>query len=301
MVMDFFSELIKEILNENESHRRFLTNALNFLTDDEKRSLASYIAFLSQEGKSITYIADCYNSLVNDVVKEQLYFLKHKKYRFSKYTEVEAQIYLNDEYMEKYMIGLGISTFLWPQHLKIYRFFINSLPRDDTGNYLEIGPGHGFYFMDAMKNTAYTSFDGIDISPKSIFLTNRIIKSNFFGKFDNYRIFQSDFTKFKSEKKYDAIIAGEVLEHVERPDLLLRKIHSIANKESFIFLTTVINAPAVDHIFLFDSIESIEKLVSETGFTIKKIFFSPAYNKFSIDENLKKKLPIDVALILSVT
>jgi len=296
--MDLFTELIEEIQKNNESHCRFLQNSLNQLTKEEEQILSSYITFLVQDGKSIPYIAECYNKLVTDVVKEQLFFLKHKRYRFSKFSDVESHVYYNDTFMEKYMIGLGISTFLWPQHLKIHRFFLKSLPLNAKGNYLEIGPGHGFFFMDAIKRSAYTFFEGIDISPKSVLLTNKMIKSNFFGGFENYSIVQADFTRFTPEKKYDAIIMGEVLEHVERPDFLLRKIHSIANYDSFIFLTTVINAPVIDHIYLFDSIESIEKMMSDAHFSIQEIFLAPAYDKYSIEDNLNKKLPIDLALIL---
>ena len=296
--MDIFAKLIEEIQRNNESHLKFLTNALIQLTDEEKQDLSFYIVFLIEEGNSIPYIAECYNTLVNEVVGEQLFFLKYKKYRFSKFSEVESQVYFNNEYMEKYMIGLGISTFLWPQHMKIRRFFLKNLPCDNNGDYLEIGPGHGFNFMNAMKKTSYSFFEGVDISPKSVSLTNKIIKSNFFGKFENFSIFQGDFTKFVPEKRYDAIVMGEVLEHVEKPELLLEKIHSIANDDSFIFLTTVINAPVIDHIYLFNSIESIEKIITDANFKIKQIFLAPAYDKYSIEENLKKKLPIDVAIIL---
>jgi 2-polyprenyl-3-methyl-5-hydroxy-6-metoxy-1,4-benzoquinol methylase len=296
--MDVFAVLIDEIREKNVSHRRFLENALRYLTDDEKQILDSYITFLIHEGKSIPYIAECYNSLVNAVVAEQFYFIKHKKYRFSKFSEVESLVYFNDEFMEKYMIGLGISTFLWPQHLKIHRFFLNKLPLNIEGNYLEIGPGHGFYFMNAMKISSYRYFEGIDISPKSVLLTNNILKSNFFGKFENFSIRQGDFIQFPSNKKYDAVVMGEVLEHVENPGSFLEKIHTITHDGSFIFITTVINAPVIDHIYLFDSIESLENLIISAGFKIKEMFLSPAYDRYSIEDNMKKKLPIDVAIVL---
>ena len=91
---------------------------------------------------------------------------------------------------------------------------------------------------------------------------------------------------------------GEVLEHVEDPLIFLNKIHSIAKKDSFIFITTVINAPAIDHIYLFDSIESIKELIIQAKFSIKEMLLVPASENMSIQKNLEKKFPIDVALIL---
>lgn len=291
--------LIEHIQNMNESHKNFLSNALNQLTDSEKEDLILYIDFLVDRGNSVKYIADCYNTLVKDVVEEQLFFFRNKKYRFSKFSEVETNVYFNNCYMEKYMIGLGISIFLWPQHLKIRRFFLKNLPRDKKGDYLEIGPGHGFFFMNSMRYSGFSFFEGVDISPKSVLLTNEIISSNYFGQFKNYSVFQGDFMQYSPTKKYDAIIMGEVLEHVERPDLMLKKIQSIANKNAFIFITTVINAPVIDHIYLFNSIESIEKVVRESDFFIKDLFLAPANERLSINKNLERNLPIDVAAILT--
>jgi 2-polyprenyl-3-methyl-5-hydroxy-6-metoxy-1,4-benzoquinol methylase len=297
--MDLFSSLIDEILRNNETHRVFLTNALRQLNEDEKQTLSTYISFYIKDGKSLPYIAECYNSLVKDVVNEQIYFLKNKKYRYSRFSEVESNVYFNDVFMEKYMIGLSVSQFLWPQHLKIRRLFLDKLPCKQTGSYLEIGPGHGFFFIEAMKRSGFSFFHGIDISPKSILLTNTIISSGIFGQFNNYSLTQEDFTQFKSDKTYGAVIMGEVLEHVEDPLQLLNKINSIVDDKSFIFITTVINAPVIDHIYLFDTVESIEKLVEKAEFSIKELFLAPVYERYSIEKNLEKKLPIDVALILA--
>jgi len=297
--MDLFTQLIEEIQRNNESHKKFLANALIQLTDKEQQALSSYIAFFLKNGKDIPYIAECYNSLVRDTISEQMYFIRNKKYRFSTFSEVKSAVYFNDDFMEKYMIGLGISMFLWPQHLKIHRFFLEKLPCDKSGIYLEIGPGHGFYFIDAMKKTAYSFFEGIDISPKSIWLTNTIIKSGLFGKFDNYHVFLADITQFHPDKTYDAVVMGEVLEHVENPLSVLYKIYSISNQNSFIFITTVINAPAIDHIYLFDSINSIKELIFKAKLSIKDILLAPANDKLSIEKNLERKFPINVALVLS--
>ena len=51
---------------------------------------------------------------------------------------------------------------------------------------------------------------------------------------------------------------GEVLEHVEQPEVFLRRIADLAKDDAYIFITTCINAPAVDHIYLWRTTDELE-------------------------------------------
>ena len=97
--------------------------------------------------------------------------------------------------------------------------------------------------------------------------------------------------------QYDAIVMGEVLEHVEEPQVFLEKIRDLATDDAFIFITTPINAPAVDHIYLFDSLESIESIVAAAGLAVRESQMIP-YPGQSVDESLEQVLPINVTLVL---
>lgn len=96
---------------------------------------------------------------------------------------------------------------------------------------------------------------------------------------------------------FDAVVIGEVLEHVENPRLFLKKIHSITKDESFIYVATVVNCPQKDHIYQFDTIESIETMYREEGFEIKKSIFVPT-NGYSIEKAVKRNVAINTAHIL---
>ena len=291
--------LIEEIVILNKMQKAFIQSSLGLLTLEEIENLNNYIDFLvAKENLSISFIAKAYNLIVQDTLREQIYFLRNKKYRYSTYAEVAGSVYLNDDYMTMYMYGLAITSFLWPQHCQMKRWFSERIPKNRNGKYLEIGPGHGYYFMDAQKKTSFEHFLGVDLSPTSIRLTKSILESGYFGKFSSYELQLIDFLSVDLKEKYDAVVMGEVLEHVENPVAFIKKINESSKQDAFIYITTVINAPAIDHIALFTNVEDLDKCVKEGGLKMKEYFLTASNNKLSVKENLKQLLPVNIAMVL---
>jgi 2-polyprenyl-3-methyl-5-hydroxy-6-metoxy-1,4-benzoquinol methylase len=290
---------VQTICRANPLQSRFLSSSLEDLLDSELDDLVAYLSYAGEQDLTIDYLAQCYDLIVKDTLREQLFFQRHKRYRYSSFDEVASSVYFDDEYMRKYMHGLALTAYLWPNHRDLHRFFCNTIPTEQLGNYLEIGPGHGMYMMTAMRRSKYEQFDGIDLSPTSVAMTRALLGSGSFGDFKNYRIFERDFLdSSQNPDRYDAIVMGEVLEHVEQPGVFLERIRDIATEDSFIFITTPINAPAIDHIYLFDSLESIESLVSNAGLRVQKKLLVP-YPGLSVEESMDQVLPINVAMVLS--
>jgi 2-polyprenyl-3-methyl-5-hydroxy-6-metoxy-1,4-benzoquinol methylase len=210
---------------------------------------------------------------------------------------VESLVYRNDEYMTMYMYGLAITAFLWVNHTQMKRFFNEGLPKRQSGKYLEIGPGHGFHMMEAMQASQYTSFLGVDISPASVELTRSILGSNYFGDLKNYEIQECDFLVWNTTEKFDAVVMGEVLEHVEKPQAFLNKIADVTHKNSHIHITTCINSPAIDHIYLFENAKQVVDMVESSGLYVKQQLIVP-YQSTTLEQSEKDKLPINIALIL---
>ena len=130
-------------------------------------------------------------------------------------------------------------------------------------------------------------------------MTNTLLGSGRFGDFDNYRVFEQDFLEGSiAPVSYSAIVMGEVLEHVEQPGVFLETIASIAADDAFIFITTPINAPAIDHIYLFESWDSIETLVKGSGLAVADKLLVP-YPGLSVEESQEQSLPINVAMVLT--
>lgn len=291
------SKLLSEIKRINPLQANFLDNAVAALSDNDKTEFEKYLQYSLTTGVDLTYLADSYDLIVKDTLREQIFFKRNGRYRYSTYAEVAGSVYLNDEYMSRYMYGLALTSYLWLNHVQMRTFFEKEIPRDRNGSYLEIGPGHGMYFMKAMNHCSFDTYEGIDISPTSVKMTNDILHSGAFGTFTNYIVYEQDFLDLATNKKYDAIVMGEVLEHVESPEVFLKKIKSLAATDCFIYVTTCINAPAIDHISLFTSVEHLHTIVKASGLRVASELVIP-YTGLTLHQSMTQKLPVNIAMVL---
>lgn len=293
-------ELVDRITSENAMQFRSLDQAVAALQPGEAGELESYIAFCISEGVQLECLASAYLTITNDTVREQIFFRRHGHYRYSTFEEVASSVYFDDNYMKRYMYGLALTLYLWPNHLEIVRFFRSTIADARGLAYLEVGPGHGAFFRHAVALGGFRSYLGVDISPTSLTMTKRLLSRAgpaLEGK--DWRLLQSDFLALPSDaSRFDAIVMGEVLEHVERPELFLERIRALSSPEAFIFVTTAVNAPAVDHIFLFRSVEEVTAMATAAGLVVTNQLAVP-YKGLSLEETVAQKLPINVALVLT--
>lgn len=292
-----FSRLIKAILERMPSHAKFIGHALDILNEAEIAEADDYIGHLL-EHSSNDFLVDCYKTIVDDTLECQIEFLRSGRYRHSTFAEVASSVYFDDHYMKRYMIGLALSSFFWPNHTMIRRFFSEMLPTSSSGTYLEIGPGHGFFLVQAMRKSGFGKFVGVDISPASIALTDSIVKDVLPDRRGDLELIEMDFlAKPGLEGQFEAIVMGEVLEHVEKPAAFLHRISELAAPSAHIFITTCINAPAVDHIYLFRSADDIEALFLEAGFTVHHQLHVP-HPGYDLKRCVALNLPINVSYVL---
>jgi 2-polyprenyl-3-methyl-5-hydroxy-6-metoxy-1,4-benzoquinol methylase len=295
--VDVIDALVQEILKINKLQKNFLESAVSKISANDSRLFKKYLKYCSEQDLTLEYLARCYDLIVQDTFNNQLYFKRHGKYKNSSYAEVESLVYRNNDYMSMYMYGLAITAFLWVNHTQMKHFFNEGLPKNQSGKYLEIGPGHGFHMMEAMRASQYTSFLGVDISPTSVALTHSILSSNYFGDFKGYEIQECDFLTWETTEKFEAVVMGEVLEHVEQPQVFLQKIADVTHKNSHIHITTCINSPAIDHIYLFEDAKQVVDMVEASGLYVKQQLLVP-YQSTTLEQSEKDKLPINIALIL---
>ncbi len=294
---DSIKSLIKQIVAVNKLQSNFLEDAHSRLSDSDKDDLSRYLIFCESKGVGLAFLAEAYNTIVLDTLREQIYFQRHKKYRYSTFKEVAESVYFNDEYMTRYMYGLALTAFFWAQHKAIKHYFEAVVPKSSKGKYLEIGPGHGYFMAKAMSTTAYDNFLGVDISPASIELSGHVLDSGIWGGVKGYELVHADFLDQGFTGKYDSIVMGEVLEHVEAPVKFLDKIKQLAHEDSFIFITTCINSPAVDHIALFRNVDDIKAVIMDAGLKIVDYNLVP-YDKLDVEESLVRELPMNIAFVL---
>lgn len=241
--------------------------------------ILSYEKFLHSEALDFEYLVLAYLTLCQNMLKEQTRFLRTGRYSASSEQAYE-NIYLNRTEMMSYMCGLALSQFLWKNHYAIYRFFGKQISHFSakTDSYLEVGSGHGLFLIEALRNTRCQRYEVVDISPISIEISKKIahFMSDKADKihFKEMNIFDYD----ASGARFDFITMGEVIEHVEDPVTLLKKIKSLLSVDGRAFITTCSNCPAIDHVFLFNSVDEIRDIIRDCGLKIEDELILPVEN-----------------------
>ncbi len=263
--------IVEQIRSKNELHsKKILKNIGKF--DDAyftraNNFLRKYKKLLQGNKQTLDYAIDCYLQMIADVNYEAVQFLRTGEYTSKSFEEVNQRVYNNPQVMEYYMHGLLLSQFLWSQHYDILLWF-NTIISDNSpaiNKYLEVGGGHGLYISEAIDIIGdNANYDLVDISKSSIEIAGKMISN------ENVDYNLSDVYEYFPDCKYDFITMGEVMEHVEDPVSLLKKLHSLLKDDGKLFITTPTNAPAIDHIYLFKNAADIRKVISDAGFNIEK-------------------------------
>jgi len=292
-----FTTIVTMIKAEMPWHSKNLEQAMRMVEHADVLAADEYVTYLLRRHEPDFLVAS-YRTIVEDACAEQLEFRRTRRYRHSTFAAVARSVYFDQDYMTRYMVGLALSYFLWPNQIQIRRFFHQTLPQLDRGNYLEIGPGHGMFLLQALQHSGYDRFLGVDISPSSIALTQDVVRTIGRTKAKHLDLLQMDFLAADTlDGPYDAIVMGEVLEHVEQPGEFLRRIGDLATKESHIFITTCVNTPAVDHIYHFRTVADVETLIVESGLSIRQAQVVP-YPGQELKTCIAAELPINVAYVL---
>ena len=286
------------VMAKNPLHVNFLKGSLKLMREDTRAELVRYLEYGTSIGLTLDYLAESYNTIVVDMQVEQIYFRQNKKYRSSRFAEVADKVYFDESYMRKYMYGLAITSFLWPNHVILHDFFVRTFPHNLDGNYLEIGPGHGYYFMQAARLSSFDHLFGVDISAASVALTRDILHHFGLDREKSVEIIEADFLALPSSQRlYSCIVMGEVLEHLEDPGLFLTTLAQLSGPHTHIFVTTCMNAPAIDHIYLFRTGREIEELIATNGLRVVESCYAPYVGK-TLAECEEQGLPVNVGYVL---
>lgn len=291
-------ELFKLIEEKNPLHKKCLDGLQ--LSKEEYSDLEKLIIYYKDTlNITLEEQAKSYIVVLDDTLEETKYFIEFGKYRYSTLVEVENMVYFNESYMKQYMVGLAISSFIWNAHIEVRRYFGKYIDNKQTqGNtYLEIGPGHGEFFVKALRSQKFKEYFGIDISPISCQMSKDMVENQFGNINTKCEFICKDFTKCNFNNKADLVVMGEVLEHVEQPLQFMKDVKALLNNNGKIFATIPINAPAIDHIYLFSHPDEVKDLLNKAGLKIKECEYFMA-NNYSLEKALKTKNAIVMAVVL---
>ncbi|MCB1194646.1 class I SAM-dependent methyltransferase [bacterium] len=302
----YFNRILNEIYEKSPLQKKRIQTYLasrteKYFTAAEQfsRDYLSYIEFVKIP---LSYVVDAYLQLCSDALKCQKYFMKTGKYPLEFAADVYDELYNDPVRMRSHMIGLALSQFLWPSHYEMHLLFDTALAdrAATVKTYLEIGPGHGLYLRKAIARlNLNTRFTAVDISSESIGITRSLLQ--FFNpECTAIDYITQDMLKLDFPDGYDFITMGEVLEHVNYPDKLLTKLCSLLRPSGRSFISTCVNAPSIDHVYHFKSVEQIRDMAESCGLEILDERILPVDN-LPLEQIIEMKLTINWCAVVKKT
>ncbi|HXE63708.1 MAG TPA: methyltransferase domain-containing protein [Bryobacteraceae bacterium] len=273
-IMQFLPYVLDRLTESDPGYgaevRAFVDSMDSLYQASAEAFFARYASFARLTGRSIDLGVTCFLELRRSMEEERLHFFRTGEYSSKSFAEVNARVYSDPVTMQYHMHGLVLAQFLWPDQYRRFSFFRDGLPsyRNRIGRYLEVGSGHGLYLLEAMRLLdPATCFDAVDISPSSMELVEGMVGHA--TRHDTLRFRLMDIFDLPESEPYDFITMGEVLEHVEQPRSLLRRLHHLLSPAGRAFITTPANAPTRDHIYLFNNAAEIREMFTSAGFAIE--------------------------------
>lgn len=303
MKTDHFDEIVEKVIAKSPFQKKklqqYLAGSDTAFFEEAETFAMNYGGYLKSQSIPLDFAVSAYLQMCENMMKCQIEFMKTGKYTVEEHHKAYDEVYNNETKMKSYMIGLAISQFLWSTHYEMYRSFADGIKKYSKGvrSYLEIGPGHGLLLNKAMEYLPKeTKITAVDISPISIAITKSIM--NYFSPdYTSMECCTMDILEFDSNEKFDFVTMGEVLEHVNFPEKLLCKLHDLLANDGRAFISTCVNAPAIDHVYHFKAVEEIIDMLHQCGFDIEEERVLPVEN-LSMDIVVSKKITINYCALL---
>lgn len=214
--------------------------------------------------------ADAFARFCSDVNMSQGRYELAGRYESKSFEDCRRAVYDDSSTMDGYLWGVYLSNFLWAHHFDLMRFFeqrfLSGLAVDSR--LVELAPGHGGWGLWALRCLSGSSLQGYDVSATSIQIARSLAKA---AELDARTAYEQrdvmDIGSFPSPQA-DACICSFVVEHLERPDLLLRSMAHVLKPGALAFFTGALTAAQVDHIFEFKSESELVLLAEQAGFRV---------------------------------
>lgn len=243
------------------------------------------------------------SELVNmsyEFLKLQIKLEKDGKYLYSSFKEVEENAYSNNGKSEgpSYLWALYFSEVFWKIHHNFTNFFLKDFINTDkeNGAVLEIPLGSGFFLSEFLEKNKKWFGVGVDMADTAIDFSKKLFNLKHIPEY-SYKILKIDFHNFPENEKYDRIICGEFLEHLEDPLEILKKIHRILTDDGKVFITVAVWAAHIDHIYLYKSANEVRNHLHQANFCIEKELVQSVFEKDEMNPE-KEKIPVNYAAIL---
>ncbi len=281
MVEEFLAQIFRRRPTQEKKLKAFFEREPEALRELDAFLVAYRPIWEGPKVGGLDGLADAYSQVVGEIMMCRVEFLRTGRYPLASQTEAFESVYADDGRMLSYMLGLGVSQYLWQAHYRLLSFFEECVAaQSPSARTLEVGSGHGILINHvASRASADAVIDVVDISASSIALSKALLTATNPEVARRIRFVESDIARYEAPNPYDFIVLGEVLEHVEAPSGILQALHRVLADDGSLYITTCANCPAVDHVYLFRNVEEIRELIRGSGFTIAQEVVAPTEDK----------------------
>lgn len=257
------------ILDAWPDHARYLEKSLSARSAAELQTTEILAqAALTLEGARLAELAENYRWTCDRLREEELFFHREGRYRLTTFAEADAEVYSNHAYMERYVDGLLLSQVMWYNHVASCTYYFTQAPGliPSDARMLEIGPGHGLMTYLAVRDFGLSSATVWDLSPVSVEHTRSALAR--LGIDSVNCAVRNALSVSEADDKFDFVVLSEVLEHIEDPAQVMRKLRAIVSPQGLVFVNVPINSPSPDHLYLMRTPDEARDLLRQTGFEI---------------------------------
>lgn len=220
-----------------------------------------------------------YVAFVMDTMRRQRAFERDGVYPDVSYDDAARAVYLNDGYMaSEYLPGLLLSHYLWTHHFHMLRFFdsafASSMEVAGAREFVEVAVGTGIYSRRILRLLPRSTGVGYDVSPAvKRFAEDHVGR---FGMGDRFRVRLQDIRRDRPDP-CRWLVCVELLEHMDDPTALLQALRELLAPGGRAFITTAINAPSADHVYLYRDPGEVVEHLEQAGFGLEQSFTAPAF------------------------
>jgi SAM-dependent methyltransferase len=227
--------------------------------------------FLATDDETRQATIEGYVEFAIDGMRLQKAFERTGRYEAKTYDQAAEEVYRNKDYMfSKYLPGILMSHYLWPHHYRQLQFFRREfLPRFVAGpvhEFLDVGPGTGFYTRLLLMASPRSSGSAIDISEPALEYCDLHLSA--FGVRDRWTPEIRDVIANPPRRKWPFILSVEVLEHLTDPVTFLKALRAVLAPGGFAHISAAITAANRDHIYLYTGTDHVRAHLEEAGFSI---------------------------------
>ncbi|HEY8074878.1 MAG TPA: class I SAM-dependent methyltransferase [Labilithrix sp.] len=201
------------------------------------------------------------------------------RYRYRTFAEVDAHVYSDPSlaaYGPPYVWAMYFTQAFWVSHCKIWRFFLEQfVAPSSSGRVLEVPSGNGLFLTHFLLRSPGFRGVGLDLSDASIAFTERVLALNDVRA--RADVVKADFFAWEPVERFDRIVCGEFLEHVEDPLAVLKMLRSLLAPGGRLFLTAAVWAANIDHIYVYERADDVRAHLAAAGLVAEREIVQSVY------------------------